>query len=194
MLIDADGEEFSREALSFASIPDTLDRFCNLFARCRHAGLAPHGAGAGGPERDRRLRHPLVLRPHFPQAGGRGHPAGGAAGADALRERAASRRTGRSSAARSGSSTRCRSRSGARTSQRPTRSTSIPAVTPEEVAPPGSAATSTTPARSSSSRPTPRSAPSPRRSRPRPRRSGSRSRTAGNDAPDDEGGKKPGEE
>jgi phage-related protein (TIGR01555 family) len=54
MLIDADGEEFSREALSFAGIPDTLDRFCNLFAAASDMplsllmGQAPAGLNATG--------------------------------------------------------------------------------------------------------------------------------------------------
>jgi hypothetical protein len=54
MLIDADGEEFKREALSFGSIPDTLDRFCNLFASVADMpvtllmGQAPAGLNATG--------------------------------------------------------------------------------------------------------------------------------------------------
>jgi phage-related protein (TIGR01555 family) len=54
MLIDADGEEFSRETLSFAGIPDTLDRFCNLFSAAADMplsllmGQAPAGLNATG--------------------------------------------------------------------------------------------------------------------------------------------------
>jgi phage-related protein (TIGR01555 family) len=54
MLIDSDGEEFKREALSFGSIPDTLDRFCNLLAAAADMplsllmGQAPAGLNATG--------------------------------------------------------------------------------------------------------------------------------------------------
>lgn len=54
MLIDAEGEEFKREALSFGSIPETLDRFCSLFAACADMpvsllfGESPAGLNATG--------------------------------------------------------------------------------------------------------------------------------------------------
>lgn len=54
MLIDSEGEEFTREALSFGSIPETLDRFCNQFAACADMpvsllmGQAPAGLNATG--------------------------------------------------------------------------------------------------------------------------------------------------
>lgn len=54
MLIDADGEEFTREALSFGSIPETLDRFSGRFAAVADMpvsllfGESPAGLNATG--------------------------------------------------------------------------------------------------------------------------------------------------
>jgi hypothetical protein len=57
-LIDAEGETSSARRRRRRALPtcSSSSRFAR--GRDRGAGLAPHGAGAGGPERDRRHRRP----------------------------------------------------------------------------------------------------------------------------------------